>query len=297
VVNDAVPDAPKRVVGMTDLDSICRKCLQKAPEARFPDGRALLAALRELPLDRAATPQELAQILGPSGARYVDPAKLIARPKSAPKRRSAAYVALGLLGAAAAAGAVAWVTLNRPAAPTSVPSAPVVSLNDKITTALLAPVFANSDIKVQAQIVGHIDKLENGVELLRDGQSIALDIVADQDAHVAIWTLEEDGVIHQVFPNDNESDNKLTAGKHRLFPGPNSTWKFTPTAAKGTEYIRILASNRPLALAAAVEKDGEFLKFTQKAGDFDNVIRGLRLDAAPKQKNGEAVIPFHVSPK
>ena len=146
-------------------------------------------------------------------------------------------------------------------------------------------------------MVGKAEKLPDGVELLKEGAPIAFDIVADQDASFAIWALEEDGNIHQLFPNDKESDNKLTAGKHRVVPGPNSKWEFTPTASKGIEFIRILASNRPLALAAAVQRDGDFLKFTQRAGDFDAMLRGIKISAVPDQRNGEAVVPFHVSGK
>ena len=295
VVNDAVPDAPQRAVGMTDLDSICRKCLQKAPAARFPDGRALLAALRELPSDRVATPLELANILGPSGSRYVDPKKLIAKPTSAPKRRSAAFVALGLLGAAAVAGAIAWVMLNRPAGPSSDATASIVG----VPISLLKPVFDNNEIKLQVKMLGTVKKLEDGVELLKDGESIGLDIVADQDAHIVIWALEEDGSIHQIFPNAKETNNKLVAGKHRIIPDPNVI-DFKPTAAKGVEYIKILASNRPMALAAAaaaVERDGDFVKFTQKSGNFDTMLRGIKSSAPPEQKNGEAVVPFHVMAK
>ena len=93
VVNEPVPTAPPRVSGdLADLDSICRKCLQKAPAARFPDGGALLTALRALPADRTATPGELVDILANKGGGFVDPAKLIAKPTPAAKRsRSAAY--------------------------------------------------------------------------------------------------------------------------------------------------------------------------------------------------------------
>ena len=90
VVNEPVPAALPRVTGdLADLDSICRKCLEKAPGSRFADGRALLAALKELPPDRAATPDELSRILAANGGRYVDPAKLIAKPTPCCRRRAA----------------------------------------------------------------------------------------------------------------------------------------------------------------------------------------------------------------
>jgi serine/threonine protein kinase len=277
------------------LNSLIMRLLAKNVDDRPASAQEVFAVLNKIedaPSGQVPRTKLATMVADPTIKK--SPRKAVSPGGAPAKNRAMVQLTLGGI-AVFTATVVALVIMNR-GAPTASPPMNV-SKNDRVPPSLLTPVFAKSDIKLDVKMIGNVKKLEDGVHLLQDGQPISLDIVADQDAHFAIWTLEEGGSIHQLFPNDKEPDNTLKAGEHRLIPSPQTKWDFTPTAAKGVEYIRVLASNRPLALASAVERGGDFLRFTQQVGDFDTMLRGIKSAAPPEQKNGEALIPFHVQPK
>ena len=287
VVNEPVPDALPRVSsGLTDLDAICRKCLQKAPGARFADGRALLAALRELPADRTASPSEVARILAANGARFVDPEKLIARPKPAPKkRRAAALIGIGLVAALAVAG-ISVATLRRTPEIAAIPPE------------MLAPVYDKTELALKVKMNGMWKAPVGEVLQFKEGTLPTFEVTSDKNAYFGIWAVQEDHSVLQVFPNKYEADNKLEAGKTRILGAAGKGWDFDPIAAHGTEYLRVLASTKPLDVRAPGENDGAFwLNPKSKSQEFVSQLRGMGVRKTPDQFNGEVLVPFHVSAK
>ena len=293
VVNEPVPDAPPRVSsGLTDLDAICRKCLQKAPGARFADGRALLAALRALPADRVATPSELVDILankrGQLGGPLVDPVKLIAKPTPAPKKsRALAMVGLGLAAALAVVGA-GFVFLR---------STPEVAA---IPPEMLAPVYDKTELDLHVKMNGMWKDAVDGVLQFKTGTLPTFEIKSDKDAYFGVWAVNEDRSVIQIFPNKYETDNRLEAGKTRILGAPGKGWDFQPTAAHGTEYIRVLASTKKIEVRSPDEGDGDgafWLNPKAKSQEFVSMLRGMGARKTPDQINGEILVPFHVSAK
>jgi tRNA A-37 threonylcarbamoyl transferase component Bud32 len=292
VVNEPVPAAPPRVGGdLADLDSICRKCLEKSPSSRYPDGKALLAALREVPVDRLATPEEMVGILAPVGARRVDPERLIAKPQPAPKKnRTAAMVAAGFVASLALVAGGVWMYLNQTSGSTAVASS--------ISPDLIAPIFDKNELDLKVKMngmwkapVGEVMQFKEG------GIRPTFEITSDKKAYFAVWAVNEDNTVQQVFPNKYEWDNELEPNVTRTL-GKGKGWDFNPTAAHGTEYIRIVASTKPIDVRSDGENDGAFWLYSKdKSKEFVSTLRGMGIRKTPEQFTGEVLVPFHVSGK
>jgi hypothetical protein len=143
----------------------------------------------------------------------------------------------------------------------------------------------------------------DGVVVLRADDRLRLTLEASRDCHAAIFWVDAAGRTTCLFPNPEEADNRLEAGRPRRFPAPPAAGKGRTRAIKlsptgGVEYLHVIASTQPWQPPEAT-RDGLFSVFDAAAqGRLRDAIRGLEwVDDAPESSRPlvtEQVVPFVV---
>jgi hypothetical protein len=250
---------------------------------------SVIAPSRTMPLPELPTPTLLPGLAAPS---------VVAAP--APRRR-----ALGVLVAAAAlVGLVlatgVWALLGGLRSdqgggpPRSseqehggvVPSGPAMPGNtgSEADAALDQPI--RNDFGLKVELVGS-EESPSGLRSLTDQQKPVFRITSERDAYVYIWNRDPKGVTTQLFPNDEEHDGRIFAGKPRTIPGPDRDNPFITTVSTGDERLYVIASNKPWD-GPKGQHIGPFEVFesdTEKAR-WKEARRGIGL--RPKQTQQEA---------
>jgi hypothetical protein len=144
--------------------------------------------------------------------------------------------------------------------------------------------------------------------LLRAGQEVSFRVAVGRDAYVGIWTVDADGAILQLFPNEFESDNFVKANQPRVVPD-SSRQKYameaTPTKAGGIEQYRVVASTKRWDQLVG-QREGPYLVFKEKAAKerWDRHLRSIILQAKPQAGGGpdepglaEEIVSYRVRPQ
>ncbi len=111
-----------------------------------------------------------------------------------------------------------------------------------------APTTNAFGLKVELDAPGKRDS--NGKVTLPAGAHMSLRVSAAQDCRVSVWLLEPNGHVLKLFPNDDDTDDRFTAGQERVIPGNNAyVMEASPTVGEGMDRIRVIATTgEPLAL-------------------------------------------------
>jgi hypothetical protein len=173
--------------------------------------------------------------------------------------------------------------------------------------------------KWRKEIILHVDMLggheEDGVQKLQDGQFVHIEVLPDRDCYIHIWSVEGDGSVIELYPNEWEKDCFFRAGEKRILP---EKAKFKAFTSRGLDRIWVEATDRPLEeIPGEKLRDLPFLQFKFK-GQQDawrrqrENIRGIRPEGPedsppdkkglpPDRKNlpaiGEVVIKYKVKAK
>src|SRR5262249_46606883 len=115
-------------------------------------------------------------------------------------------------------------------------------------------------------------------------------VEAAQDCFVGLWDRTDSKVI-QLFPNDDEPDNRLRAGQPRLLPGVKTIKARVPS---GVEHLYVIASTRPLRPPAGEKREGfeEFAGPKQKTRLLE-ALRDMEL-TDPGEAVAEVILRFEV---
>jgi serine/threonine protein kinase len=82
-----------------------------------------------------------------------------------------------------------------------------------------------------------------GKLLIPAGAAMSLRVTAGRDCRFTVWLLEPNGEVLKLFPNDDDADDRLTAGQERVIPGNNAyKMEATPTEGEGADRIRVIAT-------------------------------------------------------
>ena len=320
------PDVPAA------LEEVCLRCLCKSPEQRYGSAAELHAALLRLNLGSASQISLPSPVEGPGGAAsntsVRTPASWAApsafagtatseRPGSRPAPAAIATPAgpaekgwsgmwVGLALAAAAVGGVgAYLATRGPAATDDKTKVAAGNGNkgepgdagaDKPKAGpprdLEWPAPKRVDFPVEFEIVGAARGVD-GVVRIPDGVPQQIRIKADKDAYFAVWSLNEDGSVMQIFPNDKRADNELKAGRERLLPEAADDYKFRVAGDGALERLRVMVSTDPLDLVKA-EKNGPFELFIREADKLK--LRSFVVESKSRNVT-EAEVKFRVVPK
>jgi hypothetical protein len=152
------------------------------------------------------------------------------------------------------------------------------------------PETLRSDFGLEVTLLGAAPA-DGGVYRLRSGDTVRFRVKAERECCVGVWTVEADGTVVQLFPNDDEPDNHFQAGEERVVPKAGA--EAVPSA--GLDRVWVQASRRPWATPEG-RKEGPFLLFSaeRERKAWEGQRRGLRLKA--DQALSEKVLDYQVSP-
>jgi serine/threonine protein kinase len=292
-VMEQAPRPPREIKGdvMPELEAICLKCLEKDPARRYPSAAALSEALAEWEARQGAGSGPVSSQTAPIGHE----------PRPAARRRRGLLLgAVGILGVAGCALAV-WLWTARRPSPDETPASPA-SPAEPVVSQLELPKELRHDFGLTVQLVGGREG-PNGMRVFREDEPVRFRIDSQRDAYVGIWTIDPDGTVVQLFPNEHESDYLVRAGQSRLVPG-NDRYQIEATATPPgkSELLRVVAATwrwEPLK----GEKQGPFVILQGGREQLERHLRSMviRPKAQSAQRAPDAVaeeaLPYQVRPR
>lgn len=320
------PDLP------APLETLCLRCLHKDPVSRFSSAGELADELRRWVGSMAPTPRTDPWMASPSTPLVAsrpdllvpvsqeeiasapatpsadthpgnpDPASrsTAARPSSRasaaePESRTSSRLAVAVaLVALLGVGAGLLVRyLSRPGTPDA------VSRDDEADKPLNQ--VTRQDFPFQVTVLGQ-PQPSKGVYSFVVEKPIALRLESTRDAYVGIWSLESDGTVRQILPNDYEDSYFVKAGQPRIVPG-NNKYDYIPMLNKQTEHLRIVASTEKWDPVKG-EKEGPFILFRGLAAkNWDSSQRAviarerkMPQRGMPTAEVSEVILPYQVKP-
>jgi hypothetical protein len=189
-------------------------------------------------------------------------------------------VGLLVLGAAY----VAWVLQGEgeSAGPDPLPFAAVV----------LIPETLRADFGMDVEMLGGRPG-PDAVIRLTEGDAVKFRIKVERDTYVGIWTVEADGTVLQLFPNDRDRQHFFRAEQERVVPEAATA---QAVLSRGLDRIWIQASTEPWDPAEG-QRAGPFMLFKTRREQeaVARRLRGIRL----RSEGGLAdrVLPYRVGPR
>jgi Domain of unknown function (DUF4384) len=120
------------------------------------------------------------------------------------------------------------------------------------------------------------------------GETVKLTLNAAQESYVTVLDIGPTGKVTQLFPNAYQADNKVRAGQPVEIAGASTGARITVGQPTGTELIKVITSNKPIA----VIPEGQL----QGAGPFrilDGGVKALTRDlsvVSDAQPAGDAYV-------
>ncbi len=311
------PDVP------AELDALCLRCLSKAPAERFADAQVLADALvpitdqyvpsssgfspslARIGLSRASLPStgtapDLSAPSGPALSNSITAmlpqAPAPARPEPVRSRRPlaislavAAVVLVGAIGFLATQGDKKKDDIAKqeppPAAVTPAPVAPTplptpANVGDK----LVWPAPTRADFGLKVELVAPASKTDaDGTVRMTAGVPMTVHLTAARDCRVSVWALDPNGNELRLFPNDDEQDDRLTAGKERVVPG-NAAYEFVTTVTEGggVDRLRVIATTGEPIKFPPGAKNGRYTVYSTDADRerLASTVRGVVIKKA-----------------
>jgi hypothetical protein len=100
------------------------------------------------------------------------------------------------------------------------------------------------------------------------GETVRLTLTANQDSYVTVLDVGPTGAATELFPNKFQPDNHVRAGAPVEIAGPTTGAHITVGQPTGTELIKVITSNKPIAVVQEGQLSG--------AGPFRTVEGGVR---------------------
>ena len=219
----------------SELEAMCLRCLSKDPRQRYPSAAALAEALRTWAGRPAAPGEGIVPVDFSASLPNAPPEQPPPKAAFPTRARRPAWVAAAVVGLVLL---VACLILFR-FLPRGEQSPDSSLLADK--GGLSRP--TRRDFEVSVELVGSVEGPQ-GERLLDEGQHILLRLTVARDAYVAIWTVDHEGVVTQLFPNDYEPEYHVLAGAPYTIPGKNARYRIDADLSKGLEQLRVVAQTR-----------------------------------------------------
>jgi eukaryotic-like serine/threonine-protein kinase len=164
------------------------------------------------------------------------------------------------------------------------------------------PAVARADFGLAFEVsVPGMQKQAGGSLVFPVGAQIGFTVRADRDCRVSIWSLDADGTVSKLFPNKDEPDDKVLAGKPRVLPGNKEWWvEAGATNGAGFDRLRVLATTGAPPTFPPGVPAGKFTVYPSQGEKTQVAIaaRGALLKSASSQPTvgdvAEAEVLFRV---
>jgi serine/threonine protein kinase len=154
-------------------------------------------------------------------------------------------------------------------------------------TAIEWPAVGRADFGLAFEVsVPGMQKQPDGSLAFPLGAKIGFTVKTDRDCHVSIWSLDADGTVTKLFPNKDETDDLVRAGKPRVLPGNKQWWvEAGATNGAGFDRLRILATTGAPPTFPPGVPAGKFTVFPSQGEKTQVAIaaRGALLKSASSQ--------------
>ncbi len=142
---------------------------------------------------------------------------------------------------------------------------------------------------------GSLDK-----QIYRNGEEASIKIRSSQPAYVHLFSVTQDGNVTLLLPNRFHAGSLLAADQDLIFPsdglravGVKLRVVMPAGAKKATEYIKVIATRKPIRLVKEETGEGVFHTFSgTEGGMIQDVIR--RLAQLDDEDWTEATLPYEV---
>ncbi|QJW97872.1 DUF4384 domain-containing protein [Frigoriglobus tundricola] len=153
------------------------------------------------------------------------------------------------------------------------------------------PAPERSDFGLKVELSAPAAKQDkDGVIHVSAGSPMTVHVKTDRDCRVSIWIIEANGHTTRVFPNDDDTDDRVRAGEERVVPG-NDKYELvtTRTEGAGVDRLRVLATTGEPPAFPPGAKSGRFTEFAgPDAERLASAVRG----AIIKKTGGGAPAPL-----
>ena len=294
VLSKVITQAPSRpsltnTAVPVELDEIVHRCLEKDVAKRYSSAADLARDLKKL---------TGAQTMGGATVTKIAERKLALAKRGSGVGLLVAAVVVILLAVGAYFGYQAYRASpsRNPVNPTPGGDVAYLQLVDG----------KKNDFGLKATMVGSAPG-ENLSRKLNEDDPISFQVEVEKDAYIGIWSIESDGTITQLFPNDYDSDQLFHAGQPRTIPSKENAKKYSinATVSKGVDEVRVVASTQKWTpIAGKKDPDTPFMVFRskQEREEWNSQRRGLVLKNAPKgapavASVAEGLLKYQVFPK
>jgi hypothetical protein len=159
---------------------------------------------------------------------------------------------------------------------------------------------------VNKQVIVEAKKIENAEEPFKVklwtaegkknyqvGEKIRFLFSADEDCYLYIIDIGTDGKASVVYPNKHQSANKAEKGKTYVVPGPDSDFVFRVKGPPGTNYLKAIATTKPLESVSSVRKDTEAV--FAELGDPVSTFKSIGVELKDKKTWSEAELAIDIN--
>ncbi len=309
----------------TDLEELCLRCLSKSPSARFADAQELLAALAPI-TDQYLSPSanlspSMAQIAFAKGTTSASlsgmpsmnsagtvptlgsvlPRLATNAPNSAAgpvtkTNRKPMLIALGTF-AIVLLGVIGYLVSQNKSAPnaSTQPNTPITDNKGtdlaKVDT-LAWPIAGRADFGLKVELrAPAASKADDGSVRLIAGNKMQIHLKADQDCHVSVWVFDPSGQATRLFPNDDDTDDRLTAGSERVVPKAGAyDLEAVETEGAGLERLRVIATTGAQPPFPPGAKAGRFMAYANGPDreKLASTVRGIVIKKPSTSEPGAA---------
>jgi serine/threonine protein kinase len=190
-----------------------------------------------------------------------------------------------------------------PPGPTVLPPVPLPDVPPRKNPDATAPVndeekhawpdAGRADFGLKVELVAPTAKKDGeGLIHMSARSTMSIHLKAAKDCRVSVWVLDPAGHATRLFPNDDDPDDRLTAGQERAVPGNDKyTLETTPTEGAGVERLRVIATTGDPPAFPPGTKVGRFTVYTGQASmRLASTIRGVVIKKAAPSAPADAEI-------